>query len=761
MQYARTSAAIMTRGRLAGLKPKIKVAFASGTDELNARLVARMREVFPELPLYVVSEFRPAESGLIWVRYRGGLRENLARCRSSFYGKSIRLAGVLLVPAVPFRRMRLLALILAPFYFLAINENLNDFMLRPGLSIARHLFWRLRNFVRWHAGKSGFTAQRSWSDLPYIAAWIAGYFRIAYRRRKPSLASATVPPPAALSPDDSAALERAFRETPELFCATLGPNQHGAALQYRLRANIGGSLFDDEKVCQLGGLDATFDTPELQYLDLCYRAWQRGWPTVSIGESTAADSLDDPQFLARTVSDPKVFRQLWARALKKLHAEAGQSAVARKALRHAPAAALAGGPAVKGEFPEELFLALADGSSTVYAGKAPTGKPRVLVASAYLPFPLTHGGAVRIHNLTARVAANWDQILVCFTETDAPPPPELLERFVEVALVRRVGSHMAVRSERPEVVEEFASDAFRAILQLTVRKWKPAIAQLEFTHMAQYAADCAPARTILVEHDITFDLYQQLAKDNADWDLRREVKRWRTFETAAWREMACVVTMSAKDQALVTGTRSLALPNGVDLDRFRVATSEPEPRRILFVGSFSHLPNVLALTFFLEEAWPRLRSLAPDARLHIIAGSNHEYFLEHHGAQVQISLNQSGVEIEGFVSDVRSAYARATVVIAPLVASAGTNLKILEAMACGRPVVSTPAGVNGLDLVPDRDFVLVRTGAEMADAVARLFASPNECRRLAAAGRKRVEEAYGWDEIARRQTVLYRELTAR
>ncbi len=98
---------------------------------------------------------------------------------------------------------------------------------------------------------------------------------------------------------------------------------------------------------------------------------------------------------------------------------------------------------------------------------------------------------------------------------------------------------------------------------------------------------------------------------------------------------------------------------------------------------------------------------------------------------------------------VRPAYERTAVVIAPLIASAGTNLKILEAMASGRPVVSTPQGVNGLDLTPG-DFVLVHTGEEMAGAIARLFASPEECRRLALAGRKRVEESYGWDAIARR-----------
>ena len=193
----------------------------------------------------------------------------------------------------------------------------------------------------------------------------------------------------------------------------------------------------------------------------------------------------------------------------------------------------------------------------------------MLVASAYVPFPLSHGGAVRIHNLTARAAADWDQILVAFTETDAPPAAELLDRFVEVVLVRRTGTHAAPSTGRPEVVEHFASASFRAALRDTVRKWRPAIAQLEFTQMAQYAADCAPASAVLVEHDITFDLYQQLCRIGDDWDLRHELKLWRRFETAAWREMDCVVTMSEKDRALVTGARAAALPNGVDLDRFR------------------------------------------------------------------------------------------------------------------------------------------------------------------------------------------------
>ena len=199
-----------------------------------------------------------------------------------------------------------------------------------------------------------------------------------------------------------------------------------------------------------------------------------------------------------------------------------------------------------------------------------------------------------------RAAEEFDLVLVAFTEHAAPPPAEVLAICAEVVLVRRAGSHSLPFTGRPEVVEEFASLSFRAALQQTVRKWSPAIAQLEFTQLAQYAPDCAPARTILVEHDVTFDLYQQLLRLDDRWELRRELDLWRKFETAAWRTVDRVVTMSEKDRRMVTSTPAVTLANGVDLERFRPGASAPDPRRILFIGSFAHRPNVLAMEFFVH-----------------------------------------------------------------------------------------------------------------------------------------------------------------
>jgi glycosyltransferase involved in cell wall biosynthesis len=475
----------------------------------------------------------------------------------------------MLVPNVPFRAMRLMALLLAPRNFVAFNENLNHFMLRPRSipAIARHIAWRVRNFVKWY-----------WSD--------AG----ARTRR--------------------------------------------------------------------------------------------------------AMPLDVPAAAARSVA--------------------------------------------------------------TYAGRSASPNPKVLIASPYLPFPLSHGGAVRMYNLMRRTADSFDQVLVSFTETAEPPPAELLETCVEIVMVRRSGTHSLPASRRPDMVEEFSSPDFRAALRSAARKWKPAVAQLEFTQMAQYAADCAPAPVILVEHDITYDLYSQLLALEEDWDLRRQLKRWRRFETAAWKQASRVVTMSRKDCAAVSGARAIALPNGVDLERFRPSGREPEARRLLFIGSFAHLPNLLAAEFFLNRVWP----LLPDATLHIIAGARHEFFLKRYRDRVALNFDRPGVELEGFVSDVRPAYERAAVVVAPLIASAGTNIKILEAMAMGKAIVSTPAGVNGLDLRPGEDFILAPHAAEMAQAIERLLAGPQERERLGAAARSRAVREFGWDEIARRQAELYRELMA-
>jgi glycosyltransferase involved in cell wall biosynthesis len=144
----------------------------------------------------------------------------------------------------------------------------------------------------------------------------------------------------------------------------------------------------------------------------------------------------------------------------------------------------------------------------------------------------------------------------------------------------------------------------------------------------------------------------------------------------------------------------------------------------------------------------------------VLAGARPDHYRELYRDRVTVDLDQAGVEVEGFVSDVRPAYERAAVVVAPLLASAGTNIKIMEAMAMGKAIVSTSAGVNGLDLAPGSDYLLAETGAAMAEAVLGLLEHPEQRRAVERRARATVEARFSWDVIARAQAALYRRWTA-
>ncbi|HVW84938.1 MAG TPA: glycosyltransferase, partial [Bryobacteraceae bacterium] len=543
----------------------------------------------------------------------------------------------------------------------------------------------------------------------------------------------------------------------------------------------GCSLFDTAKLRETGGVSEVYDPAYVEDMDFGYRAWKRGWPTVfcagarvehrhraTTSRFFTARQLDYfveknyLRFLIHAVGSPALFRRLWMDAIRRLQLLAmNGNAAALDALRDIPPI----GPrpaAPTGDLSEDEVLALGSGDIAAFPGRLRRARKTVLIASPYLPFPLSHGGAVRIFNLMTQAAEEYDLVLMAFCDELATPPAELLDLCCEVVLVRRRSSHYRRNTPRPDVVEEFESPAFRACLKQTARRWKAAIVQLEFTWMAQYAGAYPAAKTILVEHDITFDLQEQLLATNsatgaARWELEQQLGKWRRFETAAWRHVDCVVTMSGKDTATVSGARSVTtLPNGVDCDRFRPSDSEPEPRRLLFIGSFAHLPNLLALEYFLRDVWPLL---GPGYTLHVIAGARPEYFLDLHRGRVSVDLKQPGIELEGFVSDVREAYRRAELVLAPLTASAGTNIKVLEAMAMGRVVVSTPAGINGLGLDPGRDVILTPRAQEMADEIQSLSADSARRKAIEKQARETAENQYDWRAIGREQNALYGRLT--
>lgn len=227
---------------------------------------------------------------------------------------------------------------------------------------------------------------------------------------------------------------------------------------------------------------------------------------------------------------------------------------------------------------------------------------------------------------------------------------------------------------------------------------------------------------------------------------RAEVAKGRRAETRMVAAHDLVVVPSSEDRrALGDGSRVRVVPNGVDVDRYRPSPLPADPR-VVFTGHLAYGPNVDAVTWFATHVWPRVRATAPEATWDIVGRGP--------APEVQRLDGRDGIRVHADVPSTRPFLDGARVVVVPVRVGSGTRLKALEAMACGRPVVGTTVGLEGL-AVEDEVQVLRRDSPQdMAAAVVDLLADDHRCRALGAAGRALVVDRFDWSEVGDRFAAL-------
>jgi len=214
-------------------------------------------------------------------------------------------------------------------------------------------------------------------------------------------------------------------------------------------------------------------------------------------------------------------------------------------------------------------------------------------------------------------------------------------------------------------------------------------------------------------------------------------------------------TVDANRLTTITGKLNhRVVPNGVDLGYFTPAPSEGGDRRTLvFTGSMDYEPNVDCTHYYVEEIWPKIREQAPDVET---------LFVGHRPTESVLELGkQPGITITGSVTDVRPYIRDASAVIVPIRIGEGTRLKILEAMAMRKPVVSTRPGAEGLRVQDNAEISLAKDADDFAERTLRLLEDAEESDRIAEGGYRIVHERYGWDAIARGLMEFYEETSAR
>ncbi len=265
-------------------------------------------------------------------------------------------------------------------------------------------------------------------------------------------------------------------------------------------------------------------------------------------------------------------------------------------------------------------------------------------------------------------------------------------------------------------------------------------------HVAPAAA-AAGAPVWIDFHNVDSRIWERMGETASSAARRRfargQAPRVRRLERTLLRRVdgvSCVSPGDAASLAELGAAEPLVVPNGVDLSRYVFRESPAAGETVLFVGDLSWPPNAEGVRWFAERVWPLVRACRPAAGMEIL-GRGAPADLERLARPDFVFLGEGG--------DTRPHWARAAVAVVPLRAGGGTRLKILEAAACGVPVVSTRIGAEGLDFPPAE----VRAHDEpeaFAEAVVALLEDPGAARRQAAAARARVEAAYGWDRIGSR-----------
>jgi glycosyltransferase involved in cell wall biosynthesis len=287
---------------------------------------------------------------------------------------------------------------------------------------------------------------------------------------------------------------------------------------------------------------------------------------------------------------------------------------------------------------------------------------------------------------------------------------------------------------------------------------RPDTVQIEHSFLAPLvdAADTPAGGRVLSLHNVAAEQYRSIARSargagGAVGAVKQRLAA-RLERSYLPRFDAVVVVSDAEREAVMRldpAATVTVVENGVDTRRLRPLPRPPR-QSVLFVGNLDYAPNEAAARWICEEIAPALRRLTPAAEVRVVGPGG--------SGRLRRFAARAGVEMAGPAADVVPHYKWSSVCVAPLRAGGGTRLKVLEAMALGRPVVSTPLGAAGLELEPERNVLLAEDAEGLARQVARALADRELWQRLSAEARARVESRYDWDSLGDRLRRLHERL---
>lgn len=393
----------------------------------------------------------------------------------------------------------------------------------------------------------------------------------------------------------------------------------------------------------------------------------------------------------------------------------------------------------------------------------------ILFLISQIPYPLDTGAKIRSYNLIKHLVQHHQITLVSFQNTteDIQKVHALRNFCTDVKTIPRSDVNRTINkygllflnlfSYYPYNIQKQYSRKMERVIANWTNEGKFDLLHCDSLQVSRNALSLNSLPKILTEHNLESVIFRRYCEKETNLIKKLYIYlQWlklRRYEEMACKSFDYCVACSEHDKKIlsdmVDSQKIHVIPNGVDTEYFRptnhhlsLRTYSPQPNSLIFTGSMDWLPNEDAMVYFTSCIFPLIKKKIPKVMLSIV-GRNPTKKLK------GLTKEDRSIEVTGRVDDVRPYIARSSVYVVPLRIGSGTRLKILEAMAMGKPVISTTIGCEGIEATPGENIMVADDPKDFAEKTVELLRDSELRQKIGRAGRLLVEERYDWQRIAK------------
>lgn len=387
---------------------------------------------------------------------------------------------------------------------------------------------------------------------------------------------------------------------------------------------------------------------------------------------------------------------------------------------------------------------------------------KILWVKSDFLYPADTGGKIRSYNILKQLSAQHEVSYLCLT--DEIPSDSALRHvrdlgvkveWLEFRTERKFSPAFYAKlffnlfSPRPYVINKYRDKRITAKIREYIARDRIDVIVCDFLEMAINMMDIRGVPKVLFQHNVETEIWRRHF-EVAGNPLKKaylyvDFQKFYNFEKLACSKFDDVLVVSESDGDLLQKTygvrHTTLIPTGVDIEYFHPQEDRVQPANIVFVGSMDWLPNQDAVKFFVDDIYPLVKSCHPEAKLYLVGRRPPDVIKA-------LEKIDNSITVTGTVDDIRPFVDQAQVYVVPIRIGGGTRIKIFEAMAQKKAIVSTTVGAEGLPVSDNREIIIKDKPREFAEAVCQLIDDAKLNEKISRGGYRLVTGKYSWEKIA-------------